>query len=418
MTGIYEAALGIVALVAVRWGARAGIVLGFVAAGLWYGASEAKLVPGTPVQCFALAVIGSALGALRERQVRREELTRSVAADVRSERDALRTRLAIAEQARKELERRVVEPGAAMALLQDAAAKLEVLDDVALFPAIVDAVGRHLHAEACAVYAIEGGRLKRKAFRGGDAPPEDMDPGEGLMGTALREKRVVSVREVTAEGSGDRRLDALLAAPLLASDGTPLGAIRVGSMPFISLTESAVRLLGLLAKWASGPAERVLYAKPVPDKTIFDESIGALRYSYFVDQLASEFERSRRYQMPLTVLIVEVLAWAEVPPANRETLRRALAQSLKNTLRTVDGIFLFKEDRSFVVTLPHTGPDGAERARERIVADIEKLNLEPYRPARRLELAIGHACQTAEMWSPADLTAAAETHLGARVGKT
>jgi GGDEF domain-containing protein len=179
-------------------------------------------------------------------------------------------------------------------------------------------------------------------------------------------------------------------------------------MPFEKLASSCERVLGMIARSTARAVERVRYAKAVREKAIFDEAVGALRYSYFVDRLAAEFERSRRYGEPLALLLLEVLGWEAIPRENREPLKRTLAQFLRTVLRNVDVVYLYKDERSFVATLPHTTPEGAERARDRVGEELLRFPIEPYRRKGPLEYAIGVASQTAEMRSPADLAVAAE----------
>ncbi len=413
--------LALVALVSIRHGLRGGVGAGAiqpdgagaVQVATAYADGRAALSAAAPGLPLLIVVVGAGFGALRQRQLATEEVERRRAAEARAERDAARTRLTISEQARRELERRLVDPAATIALLHDALERLEAMDEATLHAALVDIALQHLHADAASLYIVADGRLARRAWRGGwAAPPEERGPDDGLPGLALRERRVVSARDLLSRpelrAGGPAGLDTVIAAPILGPDGAPIAVICVESMPLVSLTASAQRVLGVLASYASRAVERARYARGVREKAIYDEAVGALRYHYFTARLAEEFERARRYGEPFGILILEILSYESVPPGGRETLRRALAQVLKNTLRAVDMVHVHKDERSFAVTLPHTGPDGAAIVKDRVYEEIERLAIEPYRRAGRLDYAVGVACYDGTMLSPADLVAAAE----------
>lgn len=418
----------VVAIVAARHGPAGGAASGLLAAALHLAAqvhaargasagAGASLIDlagrADAVAPLALLVLGLGLGELRRRQAAAEGASRRARQDVIAERDALRTRLALSEATRQELERRAVEPTATLAAVHEGTERLDALDAAEVPAAIVDLVARHLLASSAALYLVEEGKLRRRAFRGGDPePPETRPLDDGLVGAALREKRTLSARDPAARpaaASGRARgVETLLAAPLLAEDGTPLGAIAVDALPLVSLTSSAERILAMLAAHASRAVARTAGRPRAGDSRIYDETVGALRYAHLVERLADEFERSRRYKTPFSLLLLEIEEFDAVPPAGRAPLRTALAQALRNVVRKVDHVFIYRDDRSFAVTLPHTPEPGAALVLERVREEVDRYGLAPYREPGRLEFQLGFATRKDEMRSPADLAKAAE----------
>jgi len=423
----------VVAIVAARHGPVSGLLSGVAAAALHLlaqaaalgafgtGASARSLAEALSraslVAPLALVLLGLVLGELRRRLARGEVALRLTGEHVRAERDALRTRLALSERTREELERRATEPAATLAAVHEGMQRLASLEPEALHTGIVDLVMRHLLARSVAVYALEEGKLRRKAWRGGDPEPaETRSQDEGLLGASLREGKTLSARDALGRpGLAGSPLETLLAAPLLLEDGRPMGGIAVESIPLASLTAGAERVLAMLADAASRAIERGIGRERRDDARIFDGAVGALRYSHLLERLADEFERSRRYGTAFSLLVLEVVAYDDVPPAGRNALRKALAQALRNGVRKVDHVFVYKDERSFAVTLPHTPEEGAALVRTRIREEIDRYALAPYRRDGNLEYEIGIASRRESMLSPADLAKAAEDAAAAPV---
>lgn len=366
----------------------------------------------------AVAIAGGivlllALGVLLELRRRDRARIARLEADLRlavEARDGLAARLAIEERARAALERRRLDPGAGLALLAEAAARIEKLSEEDLYPAVLALLADHLGADECSIFSVEAGRLRERARRGrsGALAPaadlEDRDPEEGLVGLALRERRVVSAREAPP---GTERV-AALAAPLISEDGTAIGALEVRAMPFFALTASAERVAALIAGWAARACDRARYLRLVREKAAQDEAVGIARHAYLVERLAEEIARARRHGEPLSLLLVEALDWDIVPEASRRPVRKALVGALRASLRASDPIFCYKDERSFAAVLPETGASGAERARERVREAIAALGLEPYARKGPLEVAVGAATLGPDAETPAALEAAAE----------
>lgn len=101
---------------------------------------------------------------------------------------------------------------------------------------------------------------------------------------------------------------------------------------------------------------------------------------YLMLKLKEEFLRSRRYQVPFSVAIIDLDRFKEVNDGfgheEGDRVLMAIAQSIKSTLRLTDTVARYGGDE-FVVLLPETAREAAESAAERIregvgSADIPK----------------------------------------------
>jgi GGDEF domain-containing protein len=105
--------------------------------------------------------------------------------------------------------------------------------------------------------------------------------------------------------------------------------------------------------------------------TRVDPGTGALARDSIFQELVAQVSRSRRYDNPLTVILMRVLDAAnsqvEDPVASR-----AIAQALKQRLRWVDSVGVW-DDGQFLLLLPETTADAAAALATEICAQLRDL---------------------------------------------
>lgn len=130
----------------------------------------------------------------------------------------------------------------------------------------------------------------------------------------------------------------------------------------------------------------------------------------FDQVLWREFDLSRRHQVPVSVLLIDVdhfeLYNVEHGHVEGDRLLRNLADTLKEKARRTDTVARFGGG-TFGIILPHTYGDAAETLARRYRSNIKK---EPWNE-RGLTVSIGVAVTTPAMGDQSDLTWAAEEAL-------
>ncbi|MGE5618818.1 MAG: GGDEF domain-containing protein [Sphingomonadaceae bacterium] len=110
-------------------------------------------------------------------------------------------------------------------------------------------------------------------------------------------------------------------------------------------------------------------AETIAELSRHDVLTGALKSSYADRLLNIEIERARRYQRPLSLLLLSADDWEDIvrdqgPDATTEILATA-GKILMERLRTIDVVVRGNES-NFLAILPETGAEGAQVVAERL----------------------------------------------------
>jgi diguanylate cyclase (GGDEF)-like protein len=138
--------------------------------------------------------------------------------------------------------------------------------------------------------------------------------------------------------------------------------------------------------------ENLLLKKQVENLTLTDELTGMANERSLSQHLAAQVTRSRRYNNPLTLVLVSI----EINDQSAHILDEhyndaivALSHFLRERLRWADFIARCNAGR-FVIVLPETGKEEATRLFNDIVHDKDKIDLTPEQKAA-IELRFGLA---------------------------
>ncbi|OIP28461.1 hypothetical protein AUK22_04175 [bacterium CG2_30_54_10] len=149
-----------------------------------------------------------------------------------------------------------------------------------------------------------------------------------------------------------------------------------------------------------------------------DSRTGLLRYDGFKESFETELERSERYKQNMTLLMLSLTPFEELPEPIRETLVKLVVGSLRASLRRLDQMFSGKLPGTFAAILTETNLDVAKLVAGRIMAAFEKqAKTKDALKGIRVRLHLGTATYPSDSSLGAGIIEKAEEALGAACSK-
>ncbi len=139
-------------------------------------------------------------------------------------------------------------------------------------------------------------------------------------------------------------------------------------------TERDEQLLSVVARSAGLALENAALHKRTEELSIIDELTECYNYRYFIRKLQEEKKRAVRYDLPLSIIMVDIDWFKKLNDSYGHEVGnlvlKALAGIIKRCVRDVD-IFARYGGEEFVVILPQTPQQEAYRIGERIREQVE-----------------------------------------------
>lgn len=398
----------IILLMATRYGSFAGLLSASVCSaaltGITYFFSNKPLSgdPYTIKTCVLFFLAGFVIGEIREGFIKKEN---KLGADVDREKlrsSKLNEENELIKKVNKEMEQRILGNVSTFATLYETSKQLQSFNIEEIYHSILQILIQHLKVEECSIYLLKSDLLLLKESTNPDRIQNDIYTlsDEGIVAASVREKRVFSVRDFldNKQFSSLKSDGPIMSAPLIKTDGTVIGAISIDKMPFFQITGSVITVFTLLADWVSKDIENALYFQEAQKKNIVDEVLNVYTFDYFFHRLNQELYRSKRYAIPLSIILVKIKNFESVAVPIQLNFLKLIASILNTTLRFTDIVCRYKETVPFGAILTTTSKDQAQLATHRIQNAIHSFDIETLTDGKplRIEFGIGTFNSTIE----------------------
>ncbi|CCO24106.1 sensor domain-containing diguanylate cyclase [Maridesulfovibrio hydrothermalis] len=362
---------------------------------------------GKPILFFLVGVV---IGEMRELNIKEYNKVCEVRDAYKDAFDKIKVKFDVLSEAKQEVDSKILSQESTLGTLYEAAQGLRTLDMESIYPAVLEILREFMDVDDCSIYRLEGTEFKLDtAIRHGKSfVPETVPFDEGLMGLAAAHKKTVSIREVASTESMPSGI--IISAPILADNQRHVvGVLNVEKMPFLKFTSDSLRITGLVADWCGSSVENATVFKETKHKLIADEIIDAYTYDYFKRRLKEEFMRARRYELDLSLIMLEFPSLSNASDEGREEVLMAFSMILKNQIREIDILFISEKPGAFFMLLPTTPPAGARVVVNNLLNSFKALSVMAFETDQNLvELRAGVAGYTIGMEDPMELVKSVE----------
>ncbi|MGB3862508.1 MAG: sensor domain-containing diguanylate cyclase [Candidatus Aminicenantaceae bacterium] len=208
---------------------------------------------------------------------------------------------------------------------------------------------------------------------------------EGLSRWIVKEGKADVIENVTKDTRFSKTIQKNIDFTAESTIGAPLVVTEqiIGVFQLINkennkaYTTADLNILKTIVEYASMAIEKVYYLSALKDMDNVDSLTGVYKRKNFDTQLKKEAERCKRYEHPLSLLIVTIDDFKAINEKfghlKGDQMLIDLAQSLKRNVRRVDVVARYGVNE-LAVLMPNTDKKNAETVRERILSDLEQVN--------------------------------------------
>ncbi|MCM8543220.1 MAG: GAF domain-containing protein [Lentisphaeraceae bacterium] len=362
--------------------ARYGIICGLYSAALTSGAFFLWAFPNQRIhvwepssyplqQSFIIWILGIVIGSISSRHLNKVKSLKKTLDENKEQIDRLDKDKDLLLKVNHKLEDRILNEVHSLDQLYQISKGLEGLDLEYTYEKIPEIVCDTMNAEKASIYILHDKEMVLKENHGWTenmANRNKFTMDNSLMGLAWKHKNVQCIRDFL---TGDKMLDSIgesvLSAPLISNDGSVLGIINIETIPFMEINRTSIIRLRLLAEWFSLVLKKAYLVEKMQEKMIIDEKMGVYKKTYLLKRLKEEFTRSRKYDLPLSLLFLKIDL-----PSNAEKVIKMerVITYLEQSLSEIDIVTHYNDEFPLAVLLTSTDIEAANYRADLILNDL------------------------------------------------
>lgn len=374
----------VVLIIAAQYGTAEGIVAA-IAATLFYlvgnipaqaeGMSHYDWLFSISINPILWLVGGWILGELRQRHIRERNLLAREVEESHQREELISTSYNFVKHRKESLEVQVSGQLLSSIDAYRAAKAVETLDPKSVMQGVERLVKSVLGPQKFSLAILHDNKLSTTIIHGwapSDKFSQEIDSYSPLFQAVVGQRELLVVANEQHEISLDNQ--GIMAGPILdPSTDRVIGMLKIEQLDFTSLSLNTVETFRALTDWVGTALVNARNYQSVKAEAIINPERNLLSYNYFKRQ--SDYMRTlaKRVGFDLSMVVIKLNDAKNLSDAERVTVARQIAESVKTVLRSVDLAFDYQTDgEEYSILLPATAQAGASIVRDKIAKDMDK----------------------------------------------
>ena len=207
----------------------------------------------------------------------------------------------------------------------------------------------------------------------------DINSEKGIVVHSFRDKKTIIVNDVTKDDRfiQDTNSKSEMAVPIIF-EKEPIGVINIESPILNRFTEDDRILIETLSNTIGIAIMNARFFEETKKLAITDSLTGLGNYGYLVTSVTKEIEKSKRYDLPMTLIFLDLDNFKRINDTKGHEVGNMIlikvSEIIKEKIRSSDYAFRYGGDE-FIILLPLTDKLTSREVAERIRLEIEKTEV-------------------------------------------
>jgi len=207
----------------------------------------------------------------------------------------------------------------------------------------------------------------------------DINSEKGIVVHSFRDKKTIIVNDVTKDDRfiQDTNSRSEMAVPIIF-EKEPIGVINIESPILNRFTEDDRILIETLSNTIGIAIMNARFFEETKKLAITDSLTGLGNYGYLVTSVTKEIEKSKRYDLPMTLIFLDLDNFKRINDTKGHEVGNMIlikvSEIIKKNIRSSDYAFRYGGDE-FIILLPLTDKLTSREVAERIRLEIEKTEV-------------------------------------------
>ena len=207
----------------------------------------------------------------------------------------------------------------------------------------------------------------------------DINSEKGIVVHSFRDKKTIIVNDVTKDDRfiQDTNSKSEMAVPIIF-EKEPIGVINIESPILNRFTEDDRILIETLSNTIGIAIMNARFFEETKKLVITDSLTGLGNYGYLVTSVTKEIEKSKRYDLPMTLIFLDLDNFKRINDTKGHEVGNMIlikvSEIIKKNIRSSDYAFRYGGDE-FIILLPLTDKLTSREVAERIRLEIEKTEV-------------------------------------------